>query len=155
MFVLLHDSAGVLSMPIGSRATPEMKNYTLKILSLQYTLPFPTQTLWYRWILCFVQPRRNKGDHVYSWGKWGDQINMHAESILPEKPRHYTKKLTEVEKLELHQCVAKCCSLYNTLKNFGLHSISDPSLVLHIVFANTKTHFMYFLEVFFSPLQVW
>jgi len=42
MFVFLHDSVGVLSRPAGSGATQEMKNYTLKNLNLQATLPFPT-----------------------------------------------------------------------------------------------------------------
>jgi len=41
MFVFLRDSTGVLSMPAGSRATLEMKTYTLKILSLRAKLPFP------------------------------------------------------------------------------------------------------------------
>ena len=40
MLVLLHDSIEVLSKPAGNRPTPEMKNYTLKILSLRAKLPF-------------------------------------------------------------------------------------------------------------------
>ncbi len=44
MFVFLCDSDGVRSRPAGSEATPEMKNYTLKILSLRATLPFPTRS---------------------------------------------------------------------------------------------------------------
>jgi len=41
MFVLLRDFAGVLSRTIGSGETPEMKTYTLKILSLRAKIPFP------------------------------------------------------------------------------------------------------------------
>jgi len=41
MCVFLRDSARVLSMPSGSGATPEMKNYTLKIFNSRAKLPFP------------------------------------------------------------------------------------------------------------------
>ena len=66
--------------------------------------------------------------------------------VIPKRQIHKWRIIIAIQWL--------CCSYYNTLHNFGLHSISELSLVLHMVVTNTETHSMYFLEVFFSPFQV-
>ena len=36
---------------------------------------------------CCVWLSWKKMNHVYPWGKWGNQINPHSDSILPNRPR--------------------------------------------------------------------
>lgn len=97
---------------------------------------------------------RYRGDHAYSQGKWGYQINIHNESILPKEPRPFKEELTKEEKMKFYQCVTKCCHCYNTIQNFGLHSIPEPSLVLYIVITNFETHSLSFLKEFFPLCKV-
>jgi len=42
--------------------------------------------------------------------------------------------------MEFNQCVTNYCSSWNTLQNFGLHSIVEPSLGFSLMFARTQTH---------------
>ncbi len=64
---------------------------------------------------------------------------MHDESILREELRSCTEESSKTKKMELYHCVAKCCPCYNTLQNFGLHQILEPTLVLHIIVTTLKS----------------
>jgi len=46
--------------------------------------PFLIQNITIFLILCCFQPRRERGGYVYSWGKWGNQSDLHDEWSDPQ-----------------------------------------------------------------------
>ena len=124
----------VLSRHVGSRATLEMKNYTLNILSSQITLPFSWfKTLWYSFLYDCVQPRKDEVDYFNTWvsgeaRKFEWWINTSWET----RPCMYD--LTKSEKLEFYQCVSPSVVVAtNTLQNLVYNWILEPTIDLTII----------------------
>ena len=122
MCVFMCDFVGVMSKPAGSRETPQMKNYTLKIFNSQAKIPFSDSKHWdLSWNFDCVWLSWQRVNHVCPWGRWGNWINLHNDWILPERPRPCASNELKQRSWIFTSVSPSVVASTTTLQNFGLH----------------------------------
>jgi len=149
----MRDNARVLSRPIGNGATPEMKIILWNCLTRKPNYPsrFWNTVIKMKLVVSFewVGKRWTMSIHAIS-GEVEVTCTTIQYYMIDQGP---VLSMDQNREPSIQPMCWQCCSGWNTLQNFVLHPISEPSLIFFLMFANTWAQPMSSCRVF-SPYSL-